>query len=155
MRSGKKCSGSTDSAVITKLVRMGRTPCPYVSVLSKEQGSGWCDGFLEHLWETITQSTKFIFILCSLRLCAVWERNFRTCGKLEGEIILNRVVQEALSSGPVFTLDGEAQCLESDCRAHWRQQTQKASEEWGGPQAWRELQAEHLVYSSWVDSLYV
>lgn len=52
-----------DSAVITKLVLRGRTPCPYVSVLSKEQGSGWRDGFLEHLWETITQSTVYIYFM--------------------------------------------------------------------------------------------
>lgn len=62
---------------------------------------------LEGSLETIAQSTKFIFILCF----ALFLKRLKGFGRgikkpmesCKGKITLNRLMQDALNNGPVFT----------------------------------------------------
>lgn len=61
-------------------------------------------GVLARPLETTAQSTKFAFTLDSALFSKRFKsfRTFKTCGKLEGEVILNRLVQQALNNGFCF-----------------------------------------------------
>lgn len=67
-------------------------------------GGGWGGGVLARSLETTAQSTKFAFTLYSALSLKRFKhfRTFKTCGKLEGEVILNRLVQQTLNYGFCF-----------------------------------------------------